>query len=159
MAIDIIPGSQNDLPTLLGLIKELAEFERAPNEVTNQISAMERDGFGPNKVFDFYLINYQGKLAGMAVTYYRYSTWKGKTLYLEDIYIKPESRGKGIGMEVMKFLARKALMHNCVRMQWEVLDWNEDAISFYKNLGSEFDHEWVNCILTKEKIESLASDA
>lgn len=159
MDIAIETGTRKDLEILLELVRELAEFERAPEKVTNSVKAMEVDGFGPNRIFDFFLIKKDGELAGMIVTYFRYSTWRGRTLYLEDIYIKPEYRGLGIGKKAMIFLSQKAVEENCTRISWEVLDWNEKAINFYKGLGAEFDHEWVNCHLENENLKKLAGDA
>lgn len=156
MAFNIKEGTKEDLPLLLALIKELAEFERAPEKVTNSVEAMEKDGFGSQKIFNFFICYEGHKPMGMAVTYYRYSTWRGRTLYLEDIYIRPEYRGKGYGKKTLSFLAKYAIQTGCSRMGWQVLDWNTDAISFYQTIGSHFDNEWVNCSLEEENLTKLA---
>ncbi len=156
---EIIEGRKEDLLQLLDLIRDLAAFEKAPEKVTNSIESMEVDGFGPHKVFDFFLARKEEEVLGMAVTYFRYSTWRGKALYLEDIYIKPEFRGLGLGRSFFSFLAKKCLEWNCRHMVWQVLDWNQEAIDFYKGLGSEIDSEWENCYLDLEQIKRLASNA
>ncbi len=156
MEIKISTGTEQDLPQLLALIKELAEFEKAPDQVINTLEKMKIDGFGERKIFDFYMIHSSDRLVGMALTYYRYSTWRGRTLYLEDLYIVPEYRGKGIGKKIMTFLAKRALESDCSRMSWEVLEWNTPAIEFYRSIDSKLDAEWINCSLEKEELEKLA---
>jgi GNAT superfamily N-acetyltransferase len=159
MEFKIIQGKKQDLPLLLKMIKELAKFERSPDSVTNKVKWMEKDGFGEGKIFDFYFVLCDGKKAGMAITYFRYSTWKGKTLFLEDIYIRPEFRGKGIGKFFLKFLSRRCLEQGSSRMAWQVLDWNADAIEFYKGLGASMDSEWINCAFEEKELKELALNA
>src|SRR6187401_2616515 len=118
-------GSKEDLPTVLDLIKELAEYEKAPHEVTNTIAMMEHDGFGPNPVYGFFVAESENRIVGLSLYYWRYSTWKGKRLYLEDIIVTEKERGKKIG----KFLFERTMQHtldeDCSGMMWQVLDWNE----------------------------------
>ena len=156
MAFEIKTGKEEDLALLLEMVRELAEFEKAPGQVTNTEEAMKRDGFGPSKIFDFFMA-YEGNTPiGMAITYFRYSTWKGRTLYLEDIYIREQFRSKGYGKKIFQALGQFALKSGCKRMSWQVLDWNAEAIKFYQNIGSNFDNEWVNCSLEDEALKQLA---
>lgn len=151
--IRIREGSIDDLPRALELIQELAEFERAPHEVTNTIEMMRVDGFGTNPVFGFYVAEDDEGIKGLSLYYYRYSTWKGKRLYLEDIIVTQKERGKGIGKFLFDITMRKAIEENCTGMMWQVLDWNKSAIDFYKKFGTRFDAEWVNCHLESAQIK------
>jgi len=148
-------GKKEDLPRVLELIKELAEFERAVHEVTNTISAMEEDGFGSNPVFSFFVAEERDMIHGISLYYYRYSTWKGKRLYLEDIVVTESQRGKGIGKLLFEATMNKVLDEGCTGMMWQVLDWNESAIEFYKRYNTRFDDEWINCHLEAEQIKSF----
>ena len=143
----IRPGKKNDIPEVFNLIKELAEFEKAPEKVTNSIERFEEDGFGPNPVYELFVAENENKIVGMALTYYRYSTWRGKVLYLEDIIVEEALRRKGIGGEIFDFILNHAKIQNCVGLSLQVLDWNEVGINFYKKYKMEFDSEWVNCYL------------
>ena len=139
-------GVMEDLENTLKLIKELAEFERAPHEVINTVQMMERDGFGPNPVYGFFVAEHEGKIVGISLYYYRYSTLKGKRLYLEDIIVTEAQRGKGIGKLLFERTMLKAIEDECTGMTWQVLDWNEPAINFYKKYdGIAFDEGWLNC--------------
>lgn len=138
---------------VLELVKELAEYEKAPHEVSNTLDMMRADGFGPNPVFGFYVAEEQGVIVGLSLYYYRYSTWKGKRLYLEDIIVTQSERGKGIGKVLFDVTMKKCLTENCTGMMWQVLDWNESAIEFYKKFGTRFDSEWVNCHLESTQIK------
>jgi GNAT superfamily N-acetyltransferase len=140
-------GTKADLPAALELIKELALFEKAPQEVTNTLSMMEEDGFGANPIFGYILAEVDGAIIGMSLYYYRYSTWKGKRLYLEDLIVTESKRGLGIGKLLFEETIEIAKKTNCTGMMWQVLDWNEPAINFYKKYNAHFDGEWVNCSL------------
>ncbi len=153
--ITIRQGIKKDLPRALELVKELAEFERAPNEVTNTIALMEHDGFGPNPVYGFFVAEKDERIVGLSLYYWRYSTWKGKRLYLEDIIVTEEERGQGAGKLLFDRTMQKALEENCTGMMWQVLEWNEPAINFYKKYGSKLDGEWINCTLEAEQINKL----
>ena len=153
--INIRPGKKQDLPRVLELVKELALYERAPHEVTNTISLMEEDGFGPHPVYGFFVAAYGDNIVGLSLYYWRYSTWKGKRLYLEDIIVTESERGKGTGKLLFERTMQKALEENCTGMMWQVLEWNEPAINFYKKYGSKLDGEWVNCNLEAEQIRGL----
>jgi len=137
--ITIREGEKEDLPRVLELIKELATYERAPHEVTNTVELMEQDGFGPRPIYGFFVAETEKGIVGVSIYYWRYSTWKGKRLYLEDIVVTETERGKGIGKKLFDRTLQHALDENCSGMMWQVLDWNEPAINFYKkfyNSGS-----------------------
>lgn len=155
MQINIRPGRKEDLPRVLELVKELAEFERAPHEVTNTLGQMEEDGFGAQPIYGFFVAERNEEIIGLSLYYWRYSTWKGKRLYLEDIIVTEQERGKGAGKLLFDRTMRKALEDNCTGMMWQVLEWNEPAIEFYKKYGSKLDAEWVNCNLEAEQIREL----
>ena len=149
-------GIKADLPRVLELIKELALYEKAPHEVTNTLELMEQDGFGPNPIYGFFVAeNSQNHIVGLSLYYWRYSTWKGKRLYLEDIIVTESERGNGIGKLLFDRTMQHALDTNCTGMMWQVLDWNEPAINFYKKYGSKLDGEWVNCHLERNQIQQL----
>ena len=145
-------GKKEDLPAILDLIKELALYEKAPDEVTNTIEMMEKDGFGPEPVFGFFVVEKgeEKTIVGTAIYYYRYSTWKGKRLYLEDYIITEKERGKGAGKLLFERVLAKSLEDGCTGMMWQVLDWNEPAINFYKKYGASMEEEWINCNLQSE---------
>jgi GNAT superfamily N-acetyltransferase len=154
-ATKIREGRKEDLPRVLELIKELAEFERAAHEVTNTVSLMEKEGFGPNPVFGFFVCENENGIVGLSLYYWRYSTWKGKRLYLEDIIVTERERGKGIGKILFDRTMEKALEANCSGMMWQVLDWNEPAINFYKKYNSNMSQEWINCNLEAAQIRAI----
>lgn len=151
-------GTKADLPRALELIKELATYERAPHEVTNTVAMMEEDGFGEHPVFGFFVAELEGRVIGLSLYYWRYSTWKGKRLYLEDIIVTESERGKGAGKLLFDRTMQKALEENCTGMMWQVLDWNEPAINFYKKYGAKFDAGWLNCGLEAEQIRKLGDN-
>jgi GNAT superfamily N-acetyltransferase len=140
-------GNKKDLPQALLLIKELATFEKASEQVINSVEQMERDGFGDFPLFHFFVAEINGVVVGLSLYYWRYSTWKGKRLYLEDIIVTEKERGKGIGKMLFEKTMNEAQIENCSGMIWQVLDWNEPAINFYKKYNCKFENEWVNCTL------------
>jgi GNAT superfamily N-acetyltransferase len=148
-------GKKEDLPRVLELIKELAEFEKAPHEVINTVASMEKDGFGPNPIFGFFVCENGNGIVGLSLYYWRYSTWKGKRLYLEDIVVTESARGLGYGKFLFDRTMEKALEENCSGMMWQVLDWNEPAINFYKKYGANMSQEWVNCNLEAAQIRAM----
>lgn len=152
--VTIREGRIHDLEAALELIKELAAYERASHEVTNTIEMMLEDGFGSNPVFGFYVAELDNKIVGLSLYYYRYSTWKGKRLYLEDIIVTKSERGKGIGNRLFDITMQKSIEENCTGMMWQVLDWNKPAIDFYKRYDTRFDNEWINCHLEVSQIKS-----
>ncbi len=140
-------GKKEDLPRVLELIKELAEYEKAGDEVQNTIAQMEIDGFGENPIFGFFVAeNDDNRIVGISIYYFRYSTWKGKRLYLEDIVVTASERGKGIGKLLFDRTIEKGKEEHCTGMMWQVLEWNEPAINFYKKYyKANLDGEWFNC--------------
>ncbi|WP_324672684.1 GNAT family N-acetyltransferase [Hymenobacter sp. GOD-10R] len=146
-------GVEADLPQVLGLIQELAEYERAPQEVTNTLADMQRDGFGPEPIFKFFVAeNAEGAILGIALYYTAYSTWKGRMLYLEDLVVTEAARGTGLGKLLFDAVVHEARTTGANRMKWQVLEWNEPAIGFYKKIGANLDPEWHNGNLTNEQL-------
>lgn len=153
--VTIREGKKEDLAQVLDLVKELAEYEKALHQVTNTVAQMEVDGFGPSPVFGFFVAEKNSAIVGISLYYYRYSTWKGKRVYLEDIVVKQAERGKGIGKMLFDRTMQFTLDAGCSGLVWQVLDWNEPAINFYKKYGAAFDGEWVNCSLEADQIKQL----
>lgn len=153
MQVVVRQGTKADLPQVFELIKELALFERAPHEVTNSVARMEAEGFGPNPAFGFFVAEDAQRIVGISVYYFRYSTWKGRRLFLEDIVVTESHRNKGIGKLLFERTLKKTLEEGCSGMAWQVLDWNEPAIKFYERYGARFDNGWVNCSLEEKQIE------
>jgi len=147
MSIIVRRAVKEDCPRLLELIHELAEYERAPQEVTVTPEHFELSGFGPNPLWWGFVAEAEGKVVGFALYYIRYSTWKGQAMYLEDILVTNEMRGKGIGKLLFDRLIDEAKEKGWNRILWQVLDWNEPAINFYKKYNASFDDEWVNCCM------------
>ncbi|GAA3973574.1 GNAT family N-acetyltransferase [Hymenobacter antarcticus] len=138
-------GVETDLPQVLALIQELAEYERAPEAVTNTLAAMQRDGFGPDPIFGFFVLEDAAqKITGLALFYTAYSTWKGRMLYLEDLVVTEAARRGGFGRLLFDAVVAEARATGAVRLKWQVLDWNEPAIAFYKKLGATIEDEWLN---------------
>lgn len=148
-------GKKEDVPAIWGLVRELAIYEKAPEMHTATIEEMEQDGFRENPLYGFYVATVGQEVVGMALYYYRYSTWKGKCLYLEDFYVQEVHRSKKIGLALFEQIVRKAKTENCKRISWQVLDWNELAINFYKKWDASLDGEWLNCALTEEQIQAF----
>jgi GNAT superfamily N-acetyltransferase len=153
--IEIREGQQTDIPAALDLIRELAVYEKAPNEVIVTEADMIRDGFGPKPLFHFYVATLDNEVIGIALTYIRYSTWKGPMLYLEDLVIREAHRGKGIGKLLFEKCMKRASDLNFEGMIWQVLDWNEPAIRFYDKYQSTYSGEWLNGKLTKTQIDTF----
>ncbi|PIB37151.1 GNAT family N-acetyltransferase [Reichenbachiella sp. 5M10] len=140
-------GVKADLPAVLELIRELAIYEKALHEVNNTLEKMAEDGFGPQPIFGFFVAESQDKIIGLSLYYYRYSTWKGKRLYLEDLIVTESERGNGVGKLLMDHTIAFGKSQKCTGMMWQALDWNEPALNFYKTYKASFDEEWVNCHL------------
>ena len=143
--IKIRRAVKEDCPRLMELIHELADYEKAPQEVTVTMNQFEESGFGKNPVWRAFVAEADGLIQGFALYYIRYSTWKGQAMYLEDILVTNEMRGKGIGKFLFDRLIEEAKEKKFNRIIWQVLDWNEPAINFYKKYNATFDGEWVNC--------------
>ena len=156
MEITIRKGEPKDVAATLELIKELALFEKAPEQVITNVQQMMEDGFGQNPFYKLMVAEYlspnpspqeRGIVVGVAVYFNKYSTWKGKGLYLDDIVIKESFRGKKIGSQLFEAVVEEAKSTGCKQMHWQVLDWNEPAINFYKKYNAEMDGGWINCKL------------
>jgi len=143
--INIRRAVKEDCPRLLELVRGLAEYEKAPQEVTVSLAHFEKSGFGENPVWWAFVAESEGFVCGFALYYIRYSTWKGQRLYLEDIYVEPEMREKGIGALLFDRIVQEAKNGDFSGMMWQVLDWNEPAINFYRKYNAKFDNEWINC--------------
>ena len=145
--IDIRRAVREDCPRLLELILELAEYERAPQEVTVTLDHFVESGFGLQPVWWAFVVTVDGRVGGFALWYIRYSTWKGQRLYLEDLIVTRAMRGRGLGKLLFDRLIREMREQNYSGMVWQVLDWNEPAINFYKKYQATFDAGWINCSL------------
>lgn len=133
-----------DCPQMLELIKELARYEREPDAVTVSMSEFVDAGFGPHAVWEAFVAESAGRIVGIALFYIRYSTWKGRRLYLEDIVVTESMRGKGIGKQLFEQTLSLCKTRGYHGMVWQVLDWNTPAIKFYEKYGASFDGEWLN---------------
>ncbi|MFM2207493.1 MAG: hypothetical protein RL213_1468 [Bacteroidota bacterium] len=145
-------GTREDLPAVLELIKELALYEKAPEQVTNTLEAMEKDGFGPEAVFNFHVAVVKGAVVGVALYFFKYSTWKGKGLFLDDLVVTEKLRGQGIGSALFNAFILEARRAGVKQVHWQVLDWNEPAIRFYRKINASIDGTWLDCKLTEEQI-------
>jgi GNAT superfamily N-acetyltransferase len=145
-------AKEKDIPFVHALIKELAEYEKAPQEVTNTVADMLRDGFGPNPVFRCLVAETDGKVTGMAIYFVKYSTWKGKGIYLDDIVVTESMRRMGIGKLLFDAIVKDAKSIGAKQLHWQVLDWNYPAIEFYKKYNADLDGEWINCKLTEQQL-------
>lgn len=142
-------GAEKDFPAILSLIKELAEYERSPDAVTNSVEQMKLE----QKHFSCFVAELpDGTIAGMTLFFTAYFTWVGKSIYLEDIIVSQAFRQMGIGMALMERVIQKARDENCKRVRWQVLDWNEPAINFYKKCGAEINGDWLNCTFDEKEI-------
>jgi GNAT superfamily N-acetyltransferase len=149
-------GRKEDLPRVLELIKELARYERASHEVINTVEEMEKDGFGKDPIYGLFVAeNDKGLIVGISLYYWRYSTWKGKRLWLEDLLVTESERGSGIGRLLLNRTMQKALDADCTGMMWQVLEWNEPAINFYKKFDAKLDEEWTNVSLERDQLTKL----
>ena len=155
----IRPATPADIPLILDLIRALATYEREPDAVKTTEADLLRDGFGPEPKFRVDIAEWSGEPAGFALYFWNYSTWQGKPgLYLEDLFVRPRFRGKGIGKALLVHLARVAVKNNCGRLVWQVLDWNTPAIEFYESLGAQTMKEWLTMRVTGEALVRLATE-
>ena len=146
MDITIRAAIKEDCPRMMELIKELAAYENAPEQVTVSFEHFTESGFGASPVWWAYVAEVNGRVEGFALYYTRYSTWKGQRMYLEDIIVTEKMRGYGLGKMLLEKLITTAKEKSYSGMMWQVLDWNEPAINFYKKFKEvRFDSEWINC--------------
>ncbi|MEM6800712.1 MAG: GNAT family N-acetyltransferase [Bacteroidota bacterium] len=154
--IHIRKGSAADIPAAFALVKELAIFEKAPEQVITSEKIYSEDAFGGARPwFEFFVAeDFEFGVVGVAIFYFGYSTWKGRMLYLDDLVIKEDHRRKGIGKMLLDKLVAYGKEKGVNQMRWQVLDWNEPAIKLYKKVGASIEDEWLDCKLSKEQIES-----
>jgi len=149
MEITVREANAEDFPAILSLIKELAEYERASGKVTNSVDRMREE----QDLFRCFVAEAgHGEIVGMALFFMAYFTWVGKSLYLEDIYIREPYRQHGIGSMLLNRVFEVARAERCRRVRWQVLEWNEPAIAFYRKCGAELDGEWINCNFNEDEI-------
>ena len=148
MNIIIRRAVAEDCERLMDLIRELAVYEKAPEEVTVTLDHFVESGFGPNPVWWAFVAEVDGRVEGFALYYIRYSTWKGQRMYLEDILVTEKMRGYGLGKLLFDKLIEEAKEKHLKGIKWQVLEWNEPAINFYKKYQASFDAEWINCSIT-----------
>ena len=141
--MNIRKGRIEDMPRVLELIQELAVFEKQPDAVQVTVSDLERDGFGSHPLFQILVAEVDGEIPGIALFYNRFSTWKGKTIHLEDLIVSEQYRGSGIGMQLYQAVMEEAKKQNVRRVEWNVLDWNTPAISFYEKTGAVVFKDWL----------------
>ena len=154
MKITIRKGTRKDLPSVLALVHELAEYERAPDAVTNTLKMMKRDYAGRNPLFRFFVAEDNKKIVGIALYYIKYSTWLGKCLYLDDIVVTETYRRKNIGSKLFETIILESKKQKAGKLEWQVLDWNEPAIKFYKKYNAHFQPDWITCKLTVEQLKA-----
>lgn len=141
--MNIRKGTIEDMSAVLDLIKELATFEKEPNAVVLTVADLERDGFGESPLFHTFIAEQNNEIVGMALYYYRYSTWKGRTIHLEDLIVKEKMRGSGLGFELYSAIIAQGKYDGVRRIEWNVLDWNTPAIEFYKKSGAKVLKDWL----------------
>ena len=140
--MNIRKGNPEDMKAVLGLIQELADFEKESDAVVVTVEDLVRDGFGPAPLFDVFVAEVEKDIVGIALYYYRYSTWKGKTIHLEDLIVKEEMRGTGLGYALYSEVIKQGKKDKVRRIEWNVLDWNTPAVEFYKKSGAKILDEW-----------------
>ena len=155
MKIKIRAGIKEDLPAILELIKELADFENARDQVTITLEDLEKDGFGESPWYWFLVAEKDNEIVGLSFYWIRYSTWKGKFLFLEDFVIKEEYKRQGIGSKLFEETIKVCKKLNLNGMIWQVLDWNTAAINFYKRYNADISKDWLNGKLTKKQIDEI----
>ncbi len=155
MIITVREGRKEDLSSVLALVKELAEYEKAVQEVQVTVEEMEKNGFGENPVFRFFVAENETGIAGIALYYIKYSTWKGPCIFLEDLIVTQNQRGKGTGTMLFEKMIEVAKEMKVRRLEWQVLDWNEPAINFYKKYNADLDGEWLNGKLVYEQLQEF----
>ncbi len=151
--MNVRKGKITDMPAVLSLIQELAVFEKEPDAVVVTVADLERDGFGENPLFQTFVAETNGEVIGMALYYYRYSTWKGKTIHLEDLIVREAHRGTGAGLALYTEIMKQGQKDGVRRIEWNVLDWNEPAIRFYEKSGAKVLEDWRVVQMNEEGIK------
>lgn len=152
MEVKIRKANRADMPAVLNLIKELAEFEKEPDAVITTVDILEKEGFGENPLFHCFVAELEGRIEGIALTYYRFSTWKGRTLHLEDLIVREDKRGSGLGSALFKKVISYAHEQGLQRVEWVVLDWNQNAIEFYERSGATILKDWYTVQMDAERM-------
>jgi GNAT superfamily N-acetyltransferase len=155
--LSIRPAGKEDVSLLFEMIHELAVFEKSLHQLTNTPADLVEDGFSPEPKFRALIADWEGRSAGYALFLNFYSTWRGREIFLEDLYIRPDFRGKGIATALMARVAKVATSKKCRAMSWEVLDWNEPAINLYASLGATFIDDSRVAILKDDRLRELAA--
>ncbi|MFM2478183.1 N-acetyltransferase family protein [Celerinatantimonas sp. MCCC 1A17872] len=156
--VTIRPAVIGDAATILGLIQQLADYEKRPSDVKASVSDIEQSLFSKGATAHALVCEVAGEIVGYAVYFYNYSTWLGKNgLYLEDLYVSPQCRGQGVGKALIQHVAKIAVANQCGRFEWCVLDWNQPAIDFYRSIGAKAQDEWVIYRLTDDDLLSFAN--
>ncbi|MCH8331445.1 MAG: GNAT family N-acetyltransferase [Bacteroidetes bacterium] len=158
MSFIIRKGNKADLPQVLELIKVLAVFEKAPEEVNLTLEQFKSDGEGDRPYYHLFVAEMNNTIVGIALYYYGYSTWKGKMMYLDDLVVLEEHRRKGLGKSLFDALVKEAKEQQAAQIRWHVLDWNEPAIAFYKKINTKLDNEWIKCQFDQEQINAYSFD-
>jgi GNAT superfamily N-acetyltransferase len=163
-SLNLRPATTSDVPQILAFIRDLAAYEREPDAVHATEADLLRDGFGPTKRFDCIIAELTGAdtttAAGFALYFYNYSTWRGHAgIYIEDLYVSPEHRGKGIGKALLTRVAAIAVAEGCPRLEWSVLDWNQPSIDFYHQLGAVMKSQWKGMQVSGEALPALAAQS
>lgn len=148
---------KEDLPQILELIRELAEFEKEPEAVEVDIKELEKEGFGDHPLYTCFVAEENGKIGGMALVYFRFSTWKGRTVHLEDLIVRKEKRGTGLGSALYKKVIEYALENGVKRCEWVVLDWNQPAIEFYERSGAQVFQNWNTVQMDEAAMKNFMS--
>lgn len=153
--MNIRKGTKQDMSSVLNLIKELAVFEKEPDAVVITVEDLERDGFSATPLFHTFVAEVDAKIVGVALYYYRYSTWKGKTIHLEDLIVNDKMRGKGLGFALYSEVLKQGKRDNVRRVEWNVLDWNTPAIDFYEKSGAKLLETWRVVQMDEKGIEEF----
>lgn len=153
--MNIRKATKNDMTSVLNLIRELALFEKEPDAVVVTVDDLVRDGFSENPLFNCFVAEDENEIIGIALYYYRYSTWKGKTIHLEDLIVKKEKRGTGAGFALYKKIIAQGKLDNVRRIEWNVLDWNTSAIQFYKKSGAKVLDDWLVAQMDEQGIDDF----
>jgi GNAT superfamily N-acetyltransferase len=157
MSMKIRPATPDDIPEILAFIRELAEYEREPQSAVATHADILRDGWGPTPRFHCLIATWEDKPAGFALYFYNYSTWRGHAgIYVEDLFVRPAFRNKGIGKALFAEVARIAVAEACPRLEWAVLNWNQLAIDFYNSIGALPQSEWTTMRLSGSALQQLA---
>lgn len=153
--MNIRKGNSEDMEAVLDLIQELADFENEPNAVVITVEDLIRDGFSSTPLFHVFVAEVATEIVGIALYYYRYSTWKGKTIHLEDLVVKEKMRSSGVGFALYSEVIKQGKKDKVRRIEWNVLDWNTPAINFYKNSGAKILDDWRVAQMDKEAIDAF----